>query len=175
MLTSATTWPPMTCSSCRAAGRVSMSNLRDTRHRSAARRKQIEPRKHALATTRGGGCPGETRVSGYRAPRPALEQADDESWVAWSRRAPAPAPRELVRLRRLEIPLGLERGHAPRPRRGHGLTVHVVLDVAGGEDTRDRRLRRAGLHLDVLVGQQLDLTAEELRVRLMRSEEHTSE
>src|SRR5438034_1987326 len=123
-------------------------------------------RKHE---PRGGAAGGSSRPVSQRTvppPRPGEGRQGKLGGVV-EIEPPATPPRELVRLRRLEIPLGLERGHAPRPRRGHGLTVHVVLDVAGGEDTRDRRLRRAGLHLDVLVGQQLDLTAEELRVRLM--------
>src|SRR5882672_5093802 len=74
---------------------------------------------------------------------------------------------QLARQRGLQVALGLERGHAARGGRGYGLTVDMVLGVAGSEDARHRGLGRARDDLDVLVGQELDLAAEDLRVRLM--------
>ena len=38
---------------------------------------------------------------------------------------------------RLEVPLGVQRGHASAAGGGHGLAVHVVLDVARGENARN--------------------------------------
>src|SRR6266542_1334332 len=89
-------------------------------------------------------------------------------WQVCVRTLPdAPIIQQLARLRGLQVALGLERGHAARRGRGHGLTVDMILGVACGEDARHRGLGRARDDLDVLVRQELDLAAEDLRVRLM--------
>src|SRR6266542_2797507 len=89
-------------------------------------------------------------------------------WQVCVRTLPdAPIIQQLARLRGLQVALGLERGHAARRGRGHGLTVDMILGVACGEDARHRGLGRARDDLYVLVRQELDLAAEDLRVRLM--------
>ena len=49
--------------------------------------------------------------------------------------------------------LGVQRGHAARSRRCHGLPINVVGDVTGGENTFDTRGRRitckTALHSDI--------------------------
>src|SRR2546428_9338974 len=72
----------------------------------------------------------------------------------------------LVRLRGLEVALGLERGHAARAGGRDRLAVCEVLDVARREDAGHAGLCGSRLHFDVVVRQQLDLAAKELRVRL---------
>ena len=65
----------------------------------------------------------------------------------------------------LDPALGLDRGHATGPGRGHGLAEHVVGDIARREHSLDRCERRAGVgehHVAVLV--QVDLALEQLRV-----------
>src|SRR2546427_2724176 len=74
---------------------------------------------------------------------------------------------ELARLRALQVALGLERGHAAGAGGGHRLAVDVILNVPGGEDTGHRRLRRPRDDLDVVVGQEVDLAANDLGVRTM--------
>ena len=58
-----------------------------------------------------------------------------------------------------QVALGLDRSHAPAPRRGDGLTIREVLDVAGGEDAGDGGARGSRLHFHVAVREQLDLAA----------------
>src|SRR5262245_28986022 len=72
---------------------------------------------------------------------------------------------ELPRLRALHVALRLERGQAAGGGRGHRPPADVILPVPRGEDTRHRWLRRARSDLDVVVGQELDLASEDLRVR----------
>src|SRR5262249_53895675 len=63
-----------------------------------------------------------------------------------------------------EITLGLERGRAAGARGSDRLTVHVVLHVAGGEDTGYRRRGGGGLGDDVSARVELELAGEQLRV-----------
>jgi len=68
---------------------------------------------------------------------------------------------------RLQVPLGLQRGHAPCDGGGDRLSVGEVLDVAGREPARHRGSRRGRLHLDVLVRVQFELPFEQDGIGLM--------
>ena len=48
-----------------------------------------------------------------------------------------------------EEAFGIEGGHTPRAGRCDSLAVDVILDVAGGEDAGDVRLRRARLRDEI--------------------------
>src|SRR5262245_9638900 len=104
------------------------------------------------------------------APRPAGPQPRDGLRRALRRGgggAYAAMIHELSRLRGLQVPLGLERGHAAGGGGSHRLAVDVVLDVPRGEHTGHRRLCRPGDDFDVVIGQELNLLAEDLGVRTM--------
>src|SRR5918994_2647705 len=64
-----------------------------------------------------------------------------------------------------QVPLGVERRHAPGPRRGHGLAVGVVDEITGRENAGELRLGRAvlGQHVTVLV--RVDLVLDQLGKR----------
>src|SRR5271169_2952115 len=71
-----------------------------------------------------------------------------------------------------EKALRLQRRHAPHPRRGHRLAVHVVGDVAGREHARHRGGGR-GRGLDVAGRLHLDLAGEQFGGRRVADgEEH---
>src|SRR5262250_620205 len=104
------------------------------------------------------------------APRPAGPEPRDGLRRALRHRgvvAYAAMIHELSRLRGFQVPLGLERGHAAGGGGRHRLAVDVVLDVPRGENTGHRRLCRPRDDLNVVIGQELDLPAEDLRVRTM--------
>src|SRR5512145_1884450 len=64
--------------------------------------------------------------------------------------------------------LGVERGHAARAGRGHGLAIDRIGDVAGGEDAVDARgSRKAALPgtRDDIAAFHLELALEDARVR----------
>src|SRR5215470_6185237 len=110
------------------------------------------------------------------APRPAGPQPHDGLRCALRHRGVvtyAAMIHELSRLRGFQVPLGLERGHAAGGGGSHRLAVDVVLDVPRGEHTGNRRLCRPRDDFDVVIGQELDLLAEDLGVRTMtdRNEE----
>jgi len=66
-----------------------------------------------------------------------------------------------------EVALGVQGGGASRAGRGDGLPVVVVDQVAGGEDALEVRARGRGLDDDVTVFVGLDLTAYQLRTRVV--------
>src|SRR5918994_803840 len=74
-----------------------------------------------------------------------------------------------VRLRRggriSQVPLGVERRHAPGPGRGHGLAIGVVDEITGRENAGELGLGRAvlGQHVSVLV--RVDLVLDQLGKR----------
>src|SRR5438876_6804857 len=70
----------------------------------------------------------------------------------------------FVRYRQaVEIPLGVNRGHAAGTCRRHRLAIDVILDVTGRENTRATRFRSV-MRADVTCLVELDLAAEERRV-----------
>src|SRR5580765_2410680 len=73
--------------------------------------------------------------------------------------------RRFIRNREpVEIALGIDSGHAAGPCSGNGLTIDVVLNVAGREHPRTAGLRTVMCH-DVASFVQLELAAEERGVR----------
>src|SRR5512132_762400 len=78
-----------------------------------------------------------------------------------------PAPARSSGVQDFQVPLRLQRRYATGAGGGDGLPPHVVLDVAGGEHAGHRRLRGAGNDLDVAVGQELELAAEDRSVRVV--------
>lgn len=55
-------------------------------------------------------------------------------------------------------PLCLQSGHASRTGRGDGLSVLLILDITGGEDTLDRSLGGSGHSHNVAVLVAVDLS-----------------
>ena len=71
-------------------------------------------------------------------------------------------------LRRVaQVPLGVERGLAAGAGGGDGLAVGVVDEVAGGEDAGQVGPRRLALGDDVALVVDVDLAADDLRLRLV--------
>src|SRR5207248_2326989 len=75
------------------------------------------------------------------------------------------ARRQGSALEGLQESLGLQRRHAASAGGRGRLPEGVIGDVAGGKDAGDGGLRGAGHDLDVVVGQELELAAEERGVR----------
>src|SRR3954447_12155265 len=81
--------------------------------------------------------------------------------LAWSRQGPCEGGLPLVE--GLGQPaLGVDARCRAGARRGDGLAVDVVDDVAAGEDAVDGGARRRVLHLDVAAVVELELAGEQL-------------
>ena len=63
-------------------------------------------------------------------------------------------------------PLGVDRRHAAGARRGDGLAIDMILDVAACKDTRDFGFRPV-MSDNVSVGIQIQLSDEEFGIRLV--------
>ena len=75
----------------------------------------------------------------------------------------------------VQVAFGVDGSHAARACRSHGLTVYVVLHVAGCKDAGHARVRAIVRH-DVTVRVELELTSEERRIRRVADgDEHAVE
>ena len=75
----------------------------------------------------------------------------------------------------VQVMLGVDRRHAARPGRGHGLPVDVILNVARRKHSGHVRVA-AVMGDDVAVGVELDLPFEQRRVRrVANGDEHAVE
>src|SRR5690349_8098726 len=66
----------------------------------------------------------------------------------------------------VEVAFRVDRRHAARPRRGHGLPIGVILHVAAREDAGHGGLRSV-VRYDIAAGVELDLSGEQRGVRRM--------